>query len=190
MNDWPEGWYREERPRPRARGGEDSVPPGDVTARYPSGYARNYPPGRGNYPPGSAGNWPEQPPVRSAPGRGAPGRGAPPRPPGDWGLRPRRRRLGPKRVFQGIGVLILLIIVALGGFYFYLNSKLTRVDALTSFAGQPAPGAGQNWLLTGSDSRQGLTSQQLNSLSLGHGIAGHRSDTIMVLHIPANGTRP
>ena len=182
MNDWPEGWYRKERLRPHGWGGAGNAPD-DLTARYPGGRTRRYPPG-------SAGNWPEQPPLRSAPGRGAPGRGAPPRPPGDWGLQPRRRGLRPKRVAQGIAALIILIIVAGAGFYVYLNSKLTRISVLSGYPGRPAPGAGQNWLLTGSDSRQGLTGQQLNQLSLGHGIAGHRSDTIMVLHIPANGTRP
>src|SRR5579875_3924480 len=182
MNDWPEGWYRKERLRPHGWGGAGNAPD-DLTARYPGGRTRRYPPG-------SAGNWPEQPPLRSAPGRAAPGRGAPPRPPGDWGLQPRRRGIRPKRVAQGIAVLVVLIIVAGAGFYFYLNSKLTRISALSGYQGRPAPGAGQNWLITGSDSRQGLTGQQLNQLSLGHGIAGHRSDTIMVLHIPANGTRP
>jgi LCP family protein required for cell wall assembly len=50
--------------------------------------------------------------------------------------------------------------------------------------------AGTNWLITGSDSRGGLTVQQENQLALGHNIPGSRSDTIMVLHMPANGTRP
>jgi LCP family protein required for cell wall assembly len=83
---------------------------------------------------------------------------------------------------------VILVIVGAAGFYFYLNSKLVRVNALINYSGRPAAGAGTNWLLTGSDSRGGLTTQQEDQLALGHDVSGARSDTIMVLHISANGT--
>jgi LCP family protein required for cell wall assembly len=57
------------------------------------------------------------------------------------------------------------------------------------FPGRPAAGSGQNWLITGSDSRQGLSLKQERKLATGHDVSGQRSDTIMVLHIPANGGR-
>ena len=46
--------------------------------------------------------------------------------------------------------------------YFYVNSKLIRADVLVSYPGRPAAAAsaGTNWLITGSDSRQGLTRAQ------------------------------
>ena len=47
-----------------------------------------------------------------------------------------------------------------------------------------------NWLLTGSDSRGGLSRTQEDQLALGHDIAGARTDTIMLLHLPANGNPP
>jgi LCP family protein required for cell wall assembly len=72
--------------------------------------------------------------------------------------------------------------------YFYLDSQLTRRNVLVDYAGRPAAGAGQNWLITGSDSRQGLTRAQKRKLHTGFA-AGHRSDTILVLHIPSNGGR-
>jgi len=50
--------------------------------------------------------------------------------------------------------------------------------------------AGTNWLITGSDSRAGLSKKEENQLALGHDISGSRSDTILLLHVPANGTRP
>jgi LCP family protein required for cell wall assembly len=84
-------------------------------------------------------------------------------------------------------VVIILVIVGAIAFYFYLNSKLVRINALANYSGRPAAGAGQNWLLTGSDSRGGLTRTQENQLALGHDVSGARSDTIMVLHIPASG---
>ncbi len=82
---------------------------------------------------------------------------------------------------------MVLALVFTGVMYFYLNSKLTRVNALIDYNGRPVAGAGQNWLITGSDSRQGLTRKEERELATGRGIGGHRSDTIMVLHIPSNG---
>lgn len=47
-------------------------------------------------------------------------------------------------------------------------------------------GNGLNVLIIGSDSRAGLTKAQENSLHVGHD-AGQRSDTMILLHIPAGG---
>jgi len=69
--------------------------------------------------------------------------------------------------------------------YFSVNSKLTKVDVLTPVA---FTSAGTNWLITGSDSRAGLSRKEENQLALGHGHPGNRSDTILLLHVPANGT--
>ena len=44
-----------------------------------------------------------------------------------------------------------------------------------------------NWLITGSDSRQGLTRKEERQLATGRDIGGRRSDTTMILHIPGNG---
>jgi LCP family protein required for cell wall assembly len=68
-----------------------------------------------------------------------------------------------------------------------VNSKLTRINALVPTS---LTSAGTNWVIAGSDSRGGLTKQQENQLALGHDITGSRSDTILLLHLPANGTRP
>jgi LCP family protein required for cell wall assembly len=84
---------------------------------------------------------------------------------------------------------VLVLLVLSGLMYFYLDSKLTRSDVLVDYSGRPAAGAGQNWLITGSDSRQGLTRKEERKLHTGIAVAGQRSDTIMLLHIPANGGR-
>jgi LCP family protein required for cell wall assembly len=89
-----------------------------------------------------------------------------------------------------IGGLVVLLLVFTVGFYFYLNSQLNRQNVLVDYAGRPAAGSGTNWLITGSDSRQGLTRKQERQYSTGRDIGGHRSDTILVLHIPAGGGRP
>jgi LCP family protein required for cell wall assembly len=85
-----------------------------------------------------------------------------------------------------VAAVVVLILVVTVGMYFYLNSKITRIDALADPASSPVS-AGQNWLITGSNGylnrqleRQFHTGQDLDQLS----------DTIMVLHVPANGQRP
>ena len=84
---------------------------------------------------------------------------------------------------------MVLLILVIGG-YFYLDGKLDRKDILVSYAGQPAAGSGTNWLITGSDSRQGLTRKQERKYHTGIDVSGQRSDTIMLLHIPASGPPP
>src|ERR1039457_2415368 len=68
----------------------------------------------------------------------------------------------------------------------------------TGPSGPTRPRGWRRWLrpkriltmIAGSDSRGGLTAAQENQLALGRDITGSRSDTIMLLHLPANGTRP
>jgi LCP family protein required for cell wall assembly len=87
------------------------------------------------------------------------------------------------------GLVVLLLILVIGG-YFFLDGKLNRQNVLVAYSGQPAAGAGTNWLITGSDSRQGLSRKQERRYHTGKNVAGQRSDTIMLLHIPGNGGPP
>ncbi len=203
MSEWPEGWFRDGGGAGGPSGTPGTAGPGEPTAHVPG---PAYPPGGGQPPggqgswgasasarPGSGSAWPDQPPPRSARGtqravpRARPGGGG-----GVGGPGGGRRWLRPRRIFAILGLVIVVVIVATVGTYLYLNSKLVRADVLTDYAGRPAVGAGQNWLITGSDSRQGLTRAQERQLATGRlsAISGHRSDTILVLHIPANGLPP
>ena len=74
----------------------------------------------------------------------------------------------------------MVLIVALAASYFYLDSKLNRSVTLPAFSGQSA---GQNWLITGSDSRQGLTQQQISAYHVGDVTGTENSDSLMLLHI-------
>ena len=175
MNDWPQGWYCDERRAwPAGSGGSGwaGPPTSDLTTRRPAGSGW---PGAG---------WPSQPPDRTAPGRESR------LPPAGWPPARGRRRWGPKRILKIVAAVVLLAVVASVGYYFFLNSKLTRINALAGDPGRPAAGAGTNWLLTGSDSRGGLSRTEEDQLALGHDITGARTDTIMVLHLPANGNPP
>jgi LCP family protein required for cell wall assembly len=202
VNEWPTGWFREGKPGapqdetavPRAAGGSAAAGgasgmPGvanDPTVRLPAGSGAGGAAGGTSFTGTGTGvpasPWPQQPPARSAPGggRGAPvtyGRG---------GRSPRRRpRLRLLLAFAA-GLVVVLLILVIGG-YFYLDGKLHRSNVLVSYSGQPAAGAGTNWLITGSDSRQGLTRKQERKYHTGIAVAGQRSDTILLLHIPGNG---
>ncbi|MFF3495671.1 LCP family protein [Streptomyces sp. NPDC002795] len=98
--------------------------------------------------------------------------------------RPRRR--WPKRVALTL-LVVLVVLVAYGiGLYFWADSRLQTTDAFSDYEGRPAAGAGTNWLLVGSDSRENLTPEQRKDLHVGND-AGDRTDTIMVLHYGDNG---
>jgi LCP family protein required for cell wall assembly len=180
VSDLPGDWFRDSPPRSSQRPSGPAYPgtnePADglLAGGYPDS-------GR----PAAAG-WPEQPPLHGGrsgqrpgpyPGTGSSGRG---------GGR-QRRWLRPRRILGILALVVVVVLLAATGLYFYLNSQLHRVNALVDYPGRPAASAGQNWLITGSDSRQGLTGKQERQLATGRGIGGHRSDTVMLLHIPSNG---
>ncbi len=95
---------------------------------------------------------------------------------------PPRRRWG-RRVLIALLVLLLVLV----GCYFYLDSRLNRIDVFTDYAGRPADTPGTNWLIVGSDSRAGLTKAQRKEFHTGYA-AGRRTDTMMLLHIGGHGT--
>lgn len=125
---------------------------------------------------------PQGPPPRQAP----PNRGddyPPSRPPR------RRRRWGFGRILL---TLLLVFVVFFAGIWVYLEFSIKRVDALADYDGRPVAAAGTNWLIVGSDSREGLTAADEENLATGDVAAagGQRTDTIMVAHLPDNSTKP
>jgi LCP family protein required for cell wall assembly len=82
-----------------------------------------------------------------------------------------------------LGVLVVVVI----GFAGYVDRSLLRTDALADYPDRIADTPGTNWLIVGSDSRAGLTPDQEAKLSTGDeaAAAGGRTDTIMLMHIPA-----
>jgi LCP family protein required for cell wall assembly len=187
MGEWPDGWFRDEK-------GPDASGAADNTVSVPAGGEYQNP--AGQYHVMSESAWPAQPPVRSTGTDVAGGGVAPPDTYPGTGRRSRRPGFGwrgwlrPRRIVTVIVVLIALLLAGTIGTYAYLNSKLHRANILVNYPGRPTPGAGTNWLIAGSDSRQGLSIAQEREYVTGFGITGGRSDTIMLLHIPANGGRP
>ena len=110
----------------------------------------------------------------------------PPRDPG--GGRPRGARR-PRRWGRRIGVFLLVLLVLLVGLGVWVDSRLNRVDALADYEGRPAATPGADWLIVGSDSRQGLDEARRRELGTGQA-AGRRADTMMLLHIPRGTGKP
>jgi LCP family protein required for cell wall assembly len=119
----------------------------------------------------------EGPPGRS-PLRPPDGRGAP--------RAPRRRR---KIRWLRIVLLVLLAyLVILVGVPVLSWSRVEKVPFAPS-GERPTGGAGTNYLVVGSDSREGLSSEERDRLNTG-GAGGRRTDTIMLLHVPSLGGPP
>ena len=162
--DW-RGWYQN-------KPGSGYEP----TEAYQGGGAGGY----GGAAASRAGAWPSQPPPRSAPGLGEPERrdlgGGGGRRWRFWG-RPGRRG---RRIALILGTAVVVLIAGVAGTYFWLNGKLNRSVALPATS---LTSAGTNWLITGSDSRAGLSRAEIDALHVGFDEGTLNSDSIMLLHM-------
>ena len=95
----------------------------------------------------------------------------------------------PRRWGRRVGVVLLVLVVLLVGLGVWVDSRLNRVDALPDYEGRPAATPGADWLVVGSDSRQGLDESRRRQLGTGQA-AGRRADTMMLLHIPRGTGKP
>ncbi|WP_244881132.1 LCP family protein [Tsukamurella pseudospumae] len=96
----------------------------------------------------------------------------------------RKRKLHP---FRWLVVIVVLLLVGTVAGTFYFDGKLKRIDALAAYSGRIADTPGTNWLLVGTDAREGLTPAQQKALATGGDLGGARTDTIMLVHIPESG---
>ncbi len=88
-------------------------------------------------------------------------------------------------------ILVIAVLLACAGVLggaLWLESAMHRQAVLTDYPGRPASGQGTTWLLVGSDSRQGLTVEQQEALATGGDTGNGRTDTILLVHIPAFGS--
>jgi LCP family protein required for cell wall assembly len=67
----------------------------------------------------------------------------------------------------------------------WIDTSLHRIAVLGDYPDRPPEGKGTTWLLVGSDSRQGLTADQQAELATGGDIGNGRTDTILLVHVPA-----
>ncbi|MFF7358880.1 MULTISPECIES: LCP family protein [Streptomyces] len=203
MNDWPQGWSDDNRGPRYGRGSAGAQPEGArVMRQVQRGPA--VPPGQRSYgdpgpaaPPYGAGV-PQQPSYVDGQGYddgagydsgyntgqvyGAPGGRGPdappraPRPAPNW-----RRRIK----WTTITVATVLVVTSVAT-YFWADSKLRREVDLAKVIDRPASGSGTNYLIVGSDSREGMSKADEKKLHTG-GAEGKRTDSMMILHVGDNG---
>lgn len=193
MNDWPEGWSGDNRGDRYGRGSASAQPESARVMRQVR---------RGQAPPYSAGVPPQQGYVNGqghgdydgydsgyntgqvygSPG-GA-GHGGPGDPVGGRGPRPAPNWR--KRIKWTAIVVLTALVVTTVGTYFWADSKLHREVDLSKVIDRPEQGDGTNYLIVGSDSRAGLSSEQKKQLHTGSA-EGKRTDSMMILHTGSNG---
>ncbi|WP_171163134.1 LCP family protein [Streptomyces sp. I05A-00742] len=188
MSEWPEVRNNDRRypygsgsghPRPQGAGGVPRAQHGGPPPQYgaPAGGGHRddgyntgqvYGRGGGAVPPGGSGG-PGGPPPAS--GR-APRTGRP-----NWR----------KRITIGLLAFLAVVLVVSVSTYFWADSKLRREVDLGKVEDRPPSGGGTNYLIVGSDSREGLTDEDKKDLHTGSA-DGKRTDSMMILHTGDNGT--
>ncbi|PID96724.1 MAG: transcriptional regulator [Actinomycetales bacterium] len=101
---------------------------------------------------------------------------------------PRRRPRWGRRVLGSVLVLVLAVLTYLAGIPWLAWRQVERVDTAT--AQPPPPAAGANYLLIGSDSREGLSTEQAQALGADTVTTGKRTDTIILVHVSAADAPP
>ena len=76
-------------------------------------------------------------------------------------------------------------IVGLAATGVWIDTNLRRTPVFSDYPDRPGTGHGTTWLLVGSDSRDALTPEQQADLTTGGDMGNSRTDTILLVHIPA-----
>jgi LCP family protein required for cell wall assembly len=120
----------------------------------------------------------------------SPGPPAVPAPPPARPRKPRRRRKRAWGQLISLSLVIIVLLISAGilGGALWMESTLHRQSVLVDYPGRPASGRGTTWLLVGSDSRQGLTVEQQQALATGGDTGNGRTDTMLLVHVPAFGS--
>ncbi|MEV0094676.1 LCP family protein [Streptomyces sp. NPDC050738] len=91
-----------------------------------------------------------------------------------------------RRIKIGALVLVVAVLGVSIGTYFWADSKLRREVDLSKVIERPETGKGTNYLIVGSDSREGMSAADKKKLHTGSA-AGKRTDSMSILHIGDNG---
>ncbi|WP_328538405.1 LCP family protein [Streptomyces sp. NBC_00344] len=150
---------RQRREQPRAQGYDDGY-----DAPYDSGYNSGQVYGQGGH---GQGGGPGIPRPRSGERPGA----AP-----NWG----------RRIKVGVLVLVIAFLGVSIGTYFWADGKLRREVDLSKVIDRPDTGKGTNYLIVGSDSREGMSAADKKKLHTGSA-EGKRTDSMIILHVGDNG---
>ncbi|MEC4018758.1 LCP family protein [Streptomyces sp. H27-D2] len=92
-----------------------------------------------------------------------------------------------RRIKIGAITLVIVFLAVSIGTYFWADGKLRREVDLSKVEDRPGAGEGTNYLIVGSDSREGMSDEQKKDLHTGSA-EGKRTDSMMILHTGDNGT--
>ncbi|MER5280652.1 LCP family protein [Streptomyces sp. NPDC002809] len=202
MNDWPEGWTDDNRSGNRYGQGSASDRPESARSmphvqRRPAPPQQRPAPPRQRPVPQQPGGYGDSPEYDSGyntghvygggqGGRGGGGHGGGP---GDGGYVQGRPGAAPdwrRRIKIGALTLVVVVLAVSIGTYFWADSKLKREVDLSKVIERPKSGDGTNYLIVGSDSREGMTAEDKKNLHTGSA-AGKRTDSMMILHDGSSG---
>ncbi|WP_151482958.1 LCP family protein [Streptomyces albicerus] len=193
MNDWPQGRSGNNGGDQYGRGSASARPEGARVMRQvqrgPGAVPRSSPPrgvppqptytdgyGEGGYDSG----------YNTGQVYGSPGGGGPEDPPGPHGRGPRPAPNWRRRIKWTAITLVTLLLVVSVSTYFWADSKLNRDVDLSKVIDRPDAGEGTNYLIVGSDSREGMSAEEKKKLHTGSA-DGKRTDSMMILHVGDNG---
>ncbi|RYJ22496.1 cell envelope-associated transcriptional attenuator LytR-CpsA-Psr [Streptomyces sp. L-9-10] len=91
-----------------------------------------------------------------------------------------------RRIKVGALTLVVVILAVSIGTYFWADGKLKREVDLSKVIERPESGDGTNYLIVGSDSREGMSAEEKKKLHTGSA-EGKRTDSMMILHDGSNG---
>ncbi|MGW7351252.1 LCP family protein [Streptomyces sp. NPDC054784] len=91
-----------------------------------------------------------------------------------------------RRIKVGLITFLVFMLVWSVGTYFWADSKLKRDVDLSKVEDRPDGGEGTNYLIVGSDSREGMSDDEKKKLHTGSA-EGKRTDSMMILHVGDNG---
>ncbi|HEY8979765.1 MAG TPA: LCP family protein [Streptomyces sp.] len=91
-----------------------------------------------------------------------------------------------KRIKWTAIVVASVLVVTTVGTYFWADGKLRREVDLSKVIDRPDGGDGTNYLIVGSDSREGMSAEEKKKLHTGSA-EGKRTDSMMILHVGGNG---
>ena len=125
---------------------------------------------------------------RQASGQPRPGPAGPTRQTGAPPTAPRKPRRKGRLALLIAGLLVISWLAFLILVPVWAWATIARVDNVPA-GERPPDTAGHNYLLVGSDSREGLTPEQRRELTTGNA-GGNRTDTIMLIHVSESGGKP
>ncbi|NUK55097.1 LCP family protein [Streptomyces lunaelactis] len=196
MNDWPDGWSGDRgnaNGRGYGRGSSGAPPEGARVMRH---VQRPAPPQHGGVPPQQSRGYDEGSDQQAydsgyntgqvyggqGGNGGQGGDGVPPQGQPYPGHAPNWRR----RLKIGSLTLVVVLLAVTIGTYFWADSKLKREVDLSKVIERPGAGEGTNYLIVGSDSRDGMSAEEKKKLHTGSA-EGKRTDSMMILHDGSNG---